>query len=46
MNWEGLITISILLVLLLIIYSRVKNQSLRESYEEVKELFVPKQEEI
>lgn len=37
--YEGALTIGILLMLGLLIYTRLKDQSLRDTYEEIKDLF-------
>jgi len=41
MEWDGIITIGIVVALIFIIYTRIKKQTLRESYDEVKELVAP-----
>lgn len=43
MNWDGVVTISIILGLIFIIYTRIKNQTLRQTYEEVRDLIKPKE---
>jgi len=41
MNWDNVIGIIILLLLIFLIYSSIKKQSMRETYNEIKELISP-----
>lgn len=43
MNWDGLVTIGILLVIIILIYSKMKNQTLRDTIQEIKDLFIHKE---
>lgn len=38
MNWDSIIALSVLFIFLFIIYSKIRKQSLRETYDEIKEL--------
>lgn len=40
LKWDSIIAIVVMLLLFLIIYSKVKNQRLSESFDELKELVV------
>lgn len=39
MEWDGIITISILIIVIGIIYSKLKKQSMKDTFDQVKELF-------
>ena len=39
-GWDGLIALVVILGILYIVYTRVKNQDLKDTWEEIKELFV------
>ena len=39
-GWDGLIALVVILGILYIVYTRVKNQDLKDTWEELKELFV------
>lgn len=44
MNWEGIITLGVLAGVGFIIYTRMKKQDLKDTYGEIKDLFVKKEE--
>ena len=39
-GWDGVITLTVLLGLLYIIYTRIKKQDLKDTWEELRELFI------
>lgn len=45
-NWDAITAIGIIFIIFYIIYSRMKNQTLRDTYDEIKELFSPVGDEI
>jgi len=39
-KWDGLITIAVLLFIIFLVYSKMKKQTLKESFEEIKDLLI------